>query len=648
MLRHLTSRTAVFAAAVILLVGPASAQLLSNASVKGAYNVRYFGTDSTTSDRPVAFAGTITFDGNSDSNGYGGFTVTGQGAYQGTSSLNFLKSGQYAVLSSGMFFMTNPFDPNGNTTFTNFPTTVYAGVGANGAIVGSSTDTTFCDLFIAIPAAASANTASLNGAYYVGSMGFFNGDTTQTRGSFEKMTFDGNGGLGNVTINGTAQNLSNAATSQTSNGATYSVSGGVGTLTLPAPEGVTASNQILAGAKTLYVAQDGSFFVAGDPAGFDVVVGVKALSAGVDSAFPGLYWEGWVENYAVGSTADGMYGVSGSYYVVKSGVQTGHQRTNEDGLGSYDVTYTGTVFSGTPLAPAADGTQTFTLTSGSAYAKYALGAGGNLILGAGVGNGGDYWVDVDVKAPQLTGSGVFLNPQYIFNGGSWSPVTSGVAPGEIIQLFGSNLAGGTSQVQGGQAFPTTLGNVQVMINDVAAPLYYVSPTQINAVVPYSEPADGSFLDIKVVNNGTESNIASVYSWVASPGVFTLTANGIGDGAIRHLDGSIVTPDNPAKVGETVSMFLTGLGEVSPALTEGAVPPNSPLSNAVLPDIFIDGQQAKVLFAGLTPGLAGLYQVNMTIPTGVTTGESVGIEIDAYDANDNFVTVNASATIPIGQ
>ncbi len=637
MLRHLTSRAALFAAAIILLVGPASAQLLSNASVKGAYNVRYYGTDSTISDRPVAFSGTLTFDGNTDANGYGSFTVAGQGAYQGASSLNFLKSGQYAILSSGMFFMTNPFDPNGNTTFTNFPTTVYGGVGANGALVGSSTDTTFCDLLIAIPAAPDATTATLTGDYYVGSMGFFNGDITQTRGSFSKMTFDGNGGLGNVTINGTAQNLGNAATSQTSNGATYSVTGGAGTITWPAPSGVAAASQLLSGTKTLYVSQDGSLFVAGDPAGFDIVVGVKGLSGSVDAALPGLYWEGWVENYAVGSTADGMYGVSGSYYAVKANVAVAHQRTNEDGMGSYDVT-----FSDTSFAPAADGTQTFTSS------KYALGAGGNVIMGVVTASQGDYVMDVSIKAPSLSGSGVFLNPQYIFNGGSWSPVTSGVAPGEIIQLFGSNLSSSTAQVEGGQAFPTTLGDSQVMINDIPAPLYYVSPTQINAIVPYSEPGDGSFLDIQVINNGTASNIATVYSWVASPGVFTFSANGLGDGKIRHLDGNEVTPDNPAKAGETVSMYLTGLGVVSPAIKEGTVPPNSPLSNAVIPDIYIDGLQANVLFAGLTPGLAGLYQVNMTIPTSVTTGQSVDIEIDAYDVNDNFVTVNFSATIPIGK
>jgi uncharacterized protein (TIGR03437 family) len=639
MLRYLTSRTALFAAAVVLLVGPASAQLLSNASVKGAYNVRYFGTDSTVSDRPVAFAGTITFDGTSDANGYGNFNVTGQGAYQGQTSLKFLTSGQYAVLSSGMFFMTNPFDPNGNTTFTNFPTTVYGGVGANGALVGSSTDTAFCDLFVAIPVASSANNATLTGEYYVGHMGFYNADTTQTRASFSKMAFDGKGGLGDVTINGTAQNLGNAATSQTSSGATYSVTGatGTGTITFPAPTGVAAASQILSGTKTLYVSQDGSFFVAGDPAGFDTIVGVKALSGNVATVLPGLYWEGWVENYAVGSQADGMYGVQGSYYIKGPNVAYAHQRTNEDGLGSYDVT-----FGDTSFAPAADGTQTYTTS------KYMIGAGGNVIMGVVTDPKGDYVVDVEIKAPSLSGSGVFLNPQFVFNGGSFAPVTAGVAPGEVISLFGANLSSGTASVQGGQAFPTTLGGTQVMINSTPAPLYYVSPTQINAIVPYSMPTDGSFLDIQVISGGANSNIATVYSWVASPGVFTQSASGLGDGAITHLDGSLVTAANPAKVGETVSMYLTGLGAVSPAIKEGAVPPSSPLSNAVLPDIYIDGFQAKVLYAGLTPGLAGLYQINMTIPSGVTTGASDSIEIDAYDANDNFVTVNSSATIPIGK
>lgn len=92
MLRHLL-RLPLCAIGITLLAGPALAQLPSNASLKGVYNVRFLGADATgPADRPLSFSGTITFDGASDTNGFGGFTVSGQGASTATTdkSLRFL------------------------------------------------------------------------------------------------------------------------------------------------------------------------------------------------------------------------------------------------------------------------------------------------------------------------------------------------------------------------------------------------------------------------------------------------------------------------------------------------------------------------------------------------------------------------------
>jgi uncharacterized protein (TIGR03437 family) len=205
-------------------------------------------------------------------------------------------------------------------------------------------------------------------------------------------------------------------------------------------------------------------------------------------------------------------------------------------------------------------------------------------------------------------------------------------------------------IAGSPPFPPTLGGVTVTVNGVAAPLYYVSPTQISGVVPYSTPTDDSFLNVQVNNFGTLSNVVQVYSGYASPGIFTVPPGGIGNGAILHADYSVVTSAKPAKVGDTVLIFVSGLGPVTPAVAAGAAAPTNPLSQvpANYIAVNIDNQPALVPYAGLAPGLAGLYQLNVTIPSGVNTG-NVDVEIlVGSPATDYFSADYYIATIPIGQ
>src|SRR5579883_821829 len=279
-MEHRSVRAFVWIITLLTAAIPAAAQL-SNSSLQGTYNFRYLGVTATPCDCPVSYIGTLSFDGK------GGFTINsgGQGNYVNSTggasqTLTAATSGTYTVYSSGMFYMSNPFAANGIGSAVN-GTLLYGGVG-QGAVVASSTESNNLDMFVAIPAATSASNATLTGNYHVGGLEFANGAISAARNTYFNVTADAKGGFGNVSIQGTSLQLNNAATTQTSTGVTYTVSAnGSGTLTLPAPSGVTTANQLLAGAKTLYVSQDGNLFIAGSPTGYDLVIGIKALSAPV-------------------------------------------------------------------------------------------------------------------------------------------------------------------------------------------------------------------------------------------------------------------------------------------------------------------------------------------------------------------------------
>ena len=111
----------------------------------------------------------------------------------------------------------------------------------------------------------------------------------------------------------------------------------------------------------------------------------------------------------------------------------------------------------------------------------------------------------------------------------------------------------------------------------------------------------------------------------------MNGGGSGQGAIFDVDaeGNSVLADasNPASVGDVLVMYCVGLGTVKPAVTAGEAAPSNPPSKATeLVTATMGGQPTIVQFAGLTPGYAGLYQVNMTVPSGIPPGPQVPVEV----------------------
>ncbi|PWU06648.1 MAG: hypothetical protein C5B51_11815 [Terriglobia bacterium] len=181
-----------------------------------------------------------------------------------------------------------------------------------------------------------------------------------------------------------------------------------------------------------------------------------------------------------------------------------------------------------------------------------------------------------------------------------------VAPGSVISIFGSNLARATEQA-GGAPVPTTLGGVSVVVNGtLKAPLFYVSPAQINAQLPYEVLAGKN----TIVVNG--SSPASFTVAASAPGIITY---GAGRAVAVNQDYSLNSPEHPAPVDGWMTVYMTGQGLVSPPVVTGTAAPGDPLSVPMLSaSATLGGQPATILFAGLTPGYVGLFQVNLRVPS----------------------------------
>lgn len=598
---------------------PASAQTFDtsgNATLNGDYFVRQVVTadlDPTTSaiGRTVSVTGVMTFDGK------GKYTFTGQlmDTKSGSTAKPYTGSGTYSVASNNLAQIQDPID----STDTEYG--AVAGIGPL-AIVASATNGNYRDIFVAIQAGSSASNSALNGSYQFGFIDFLQGNASNVRDGYATLTSTGNGSFGNVTVNGAMANETNTKIQQSFGGVTYSVTGnGSGTVTFPTATAPLAA--LVTGQKTLYVSADGNLLLAGDPNGFDILVGVKsgsspAYSPASNATYQGTYFFASLQNNA--SAAAAGFNDIGSYYgstlaLGAQGAGVSHLHLAYFGEAPFDFT-TNIIFNFAPDGTYNDGTY-----------QYLLGANGQVQLQ--VGTGALYALILSIAAPAAgaPGAAPFVDGSKIFNAGNYAPITNPVAPGEFVTLFGSNL---TSAPQSGSIpLPRELGGVKITVNGRPAPISFVSPTQVNFLIPYEivQP----YATIQLTSNGVAANPVTLYTSLSAPGVFTLTSNdgtyppGIGPAAVLHADYSLVTAEHPAMAGETLQLYVTGLGAVTPSVADGFPAPSN-LPAMVNDDVFIDifdanliNSSANVTFAGLAPGFAGLYQINFVVPAGVAPG-----------------------------
>jgi uncharacterized protein (TIGR03437 family) len=216
-----------------------------------------------------------------------------------------------------------------------------------------------------------------------------------------------------------------------------------------------------------------------------------------------------------------------------------------------------------------------------------------------------------------------------------------LAPGGFISIFGANFTAGSNSASS-LPLTATLGGVHVVIAGEQLPLLFAGSGQINAIIPY-DVAPNSTQQLIVQQNMTLSLPEAVTIAPAQPALFTQDQSGAGIGVIVVLqpDGAGFEADSshPASAGDVLVIYCTGLGAVNPTVLAGSAGPASPPSNTSnTVTATIGGQPAKVLFAGLAPGFAGLYQVNVLVPSGITAAPSVPVILMAGGLASPPVTI----------
>ena len=224
------------------------------------------------------------------------------------------------------------------------------------------------------------------------------------------------------------------------------------------------------------------------------------------------------------------------------------------------------------------------------------------------------------QAPIYSAAGMVNGPNY---------APGPFAPNSIVSIFGSGLARSSQGVTAGDilnnTLPTELNGTHVYVMNSPAPLLYVSDGQVNFLVPGNQ-LDGD-VKIRVVREGLTGPEVTVTLVDAAPALFQTAA---GYAIAAHLDNSLIAPGSPAQAGEIIVVYACGLGRTLPNPAPGAIPQSAAVIQRLSDlKVYLGGaaiDAASILYAGLTPGSAGLYQINLVLPDNPGTDPEIRVAI----------------------
>ncbi|MBI4458843.1 MAG: hypothetical protein HY648_02140 [Acidobacteria bacterium] len=598
---------------------------LSNESLQGAYFFTYQKID-TLILFGFSFAtatGTITFDGK------GNATVQGLMNRSNFSTLQpFVGTGTYSLESSGAIQISLPIIPtrtSGSVSF-DLSSMLTSSVGAADSSLLSQETL----LATRLPSPL-VGEALLKGKYFLAERTITSsssGSTPQFENAQGTITFDGQG---NFSLS--LQRNRDGLTVPVTDSGKYLITGsGSFSLTFPG-----RSDPVLVG-----FTENGSFgagvtVTAGSKATHDLFVLNKGDESGLGNAGLNGSYEVVMGTYKIVSpsgfaTAAGLVDYMGPD---QKGVGTGFYQLAQNEMG-----FVGSKQGPTTFSVANDASLQLYFADLLSFPNTFQGGLGNLgysLVGASVNDSAYYNFLVGIRTPS--------QPAAAANAASFAGSTA-LSPGGLFTIFGRNLA--RLRLEGSyvpcpdsgepNCLPKLLGRASVKIGGMEAPLRFVSPFQINAQAPFELPAGQT--SITIVLDGVESGPLQASVNATGPGLFGVFQDGKGMGVFQHgADFSLVTETNPARPGETVIIYCTGLGTVSPTVQSGLGVPVSPEFRAnTQVSVRIGSRDIVPSFAGLTSGFAGLYQINVTIPPDITSAQTLPLVVTAGGIQSNTVSI----------
>jgi uncharacterized protein (TIGR03437 family) len=239
------------------------------------------------------------------------------------------------------------------------------------------------------------------------------------------------------------------------------------------------------------------------------------------------------------------------------------------------------------------------------------------------------WPDVDLFPQYLPSGRPTIAPGGVIH--SANGQYGAIAPGELITVYGTFFGAGrgTPPISVNGVVPVEYSGMSMSVNGTAAPLLFVSPSQINAVVPFGTDASAS-AELKIRAFGYVSEPLLLATTPAAPGGFTSDGSGKGQAAALNQDGTANSPINPASAREVVSVYGTGFGVTVPMSQDGVLANSNLLNIALNVKVTVAGKDAQVTYAGSAPGLVnGVSQINLKIPDGLNPG-AAAVVVSAGD------------------
>ena len=261
-------------------------------------------------------------------------------------------------------------------------------------------------------------------------------------------------------------------------------------------------------------------------------------------------------------------------------------------------------------------------------------------------NGANGTVTIPIDFTVVAKGAPVINYQGVVDNGTFTAGDT-VARGDVMVVLGDQLSFSALTVGKAPPLDTAIGGASVLVNGKLAPMYYSSYGQLAFQMPYEIP-NGTAV-VQVQRDGLSSNLVSVQVADRAPRLLLI---GVGTyGAIQNQDLSIPMPvgsfpgvnTHPAKAGDALTMYAIGLGPTSPSVITGQPapgnPPFAPLTTLATVNFGggIGGMVVQPLYAGLTPTFAGLYQVNVVVPEGLTPGV-VNLTLAFSDSVSNPVQI----------